>query len=155
MTNFLVQRFSGGVDDTLGLLAKCHDVQNAFMCFTLEDEHRTKKVFGETRIPDGVYELKLRTHGGFHERYLEKFDFHIGMIEICDVPNFTDVLIHIGNTDDDTAGCLLVGDSATQNVTREGFIGNSSNAYKRIYQDIIRSMRVRNTFIEFRSDPWL
>ena len=49
---------------------------------------------------------------------------------------FEYILIHIGNDDDDSAGCLLVGDSQTQNVIKRGFIGSSTDAYKRIYPPI-------------------
>lgn len=149
--NYLVERFSGQSDSTLGLLFERGDVQDNWLCFTLEDEHRDVKVAGETRIPDGVYKLKLRTHGGFHNRYKEKYPFHIGMIEVCDVPGFTDILIHTGNTDDHTAGCLLLGDSAVQNVTKEGSVGSSVDAYKRVYQRMIQAMAAGDCYIEYRS----
>ena len=41
------------------------------------------------------------------------------------------ILWHIGNDDDDTAGCLLVGKTSQDN-----FIGSSTVAYKEIYPDI-------------------
>lgn len=140
LKHFEIQRFSSQNEDTLGLFFNAESVYK-FKCFTLEDEHRTKKVYSETRIPAGLYKLKLRTYGGFHDRYLARYgsDFHKGMIEIMDVPNFTDVLIHIGNDDDDTAGCILVGDSCDSNVENEndkGFIGKSRNAYERLYPEI-------------------
>ena len=51
--------------------------------------------------------------------------------------NFKWILIHTGNTDEHTAGCLLVGDSQENNtVIKDGFVGKSNNAYKRIYPDI-------------------
>ena len=107
-----------------------------FECFTLEDEHRTVKVYGETRIPAGKYKLKLRLHGGFNDRYLKKFpNMHQGMIEVCDVPNFTDVLIHIGNYEDDTAGCLLVGQGAKS--VDPISISSSTNAYKAMYPKLV------------------
>ena len=56
------------------------------------------------------------------------------MLEIKDVPNFEYILIHIGNDDDDTAGCLLVGNTAD---TKKGFIGDSTGAYKEIYSVIM------------------
>ena len=106
-----------------------------FKCYTLEDEFRSKKVFGETRIPFGEYEIKLRTEGGFHERYLNKFgaDFHKGMLWLQDVPNFEYILIHIGNDDDDTAGCILLGSTANNLLTSSGFIGESTSAYQHFY----------------------
>lgn len=133
-----VNRFSSGKEDTLGTLS----IDNKFFAFTLEDEARTKKVMGETRIPAGRYEIKLRTEGGFHNRYLNKFgsNFHKGMLHLQDVPNFTWVLIHIGNDDDDTAGCLLVGDSSFSNVEEPGKIGSSTNAYKRLYPVIASAL---------------
>ena len=82
------------------------------LCFSLEDQWQPsgRKIPGETRIPAGIYPLRVRAHGGFHTRYAERFGpAHRGMLEICDVPNFTDILIHCGNTNADTAGCLLVG----------------------------------------------
>lgn len=118
-------------------------------CFGIEDEYRAKKVWGETRIADGIYELKLKTHGGFHNRYSKKFpDFHIGMLEIMDVPNFGDVLIHIGNYDKDTAACYLVG--MNQNLDKKGFLGESTTAYKKVYPQLANAVKSgEKTIIEF------
>ena len=124
-------RFSSQKEDTLGLLY----IDSNWVCFTLEDEFRTKKLHSETRILAGEYEIKLRTVGSFHQNYLSKFgpDFHKGMLWLQNVPNFEYILIHIGNKDDDTAGCILVGDTCQQNITEDGFIGSSNSTYKRIY----------------------
>jgi hypothetical protein len=62
------------------------------------------------------------------------------MLEVKDVPNFTYVLVHIGNKDDNTDACLLVGDSSHQNITDDGMIGSSTSAYKRIYPEIARRL---------------
>lgn len=106
-------------------------VDGEFVCYTLEDEARTEKVYGETRIPAGLYDVKLRKEGGFHERYKQRFpDMHRGMLHITDIVGFQYVLIHIGNTDDDTAGCILVG----LDVDRHNFIlRRSTQAYKALY----------------------
>jgi hypothetical protein len=122
-------RYNGKEDFTDGLFL----INGEFQVHTLEDEYRTKKVFGETRIPEGRFRVELRTEGGFHQRYLKKYgdDFHHGMLWIKDVPNFEYVLIHIGNDDEDTAGCILVG--MTNSADDAGFIGGSSKAYKKIY----------------------
>ena len=132
-----VLRFSSLKDSTNGLL---FDVtkDSIFLCYTLEDEFRSTKKYGETRIPDGEYKIELRTEGGFHSRYSRRFEkIHKGMLQVMDVPNFEYILIHTGNTDEHTAGCLLVADSQENNqLLPDGFIGKSVNAYKRIYPRI-------------------
>tara|TARA_B100001778_G_scaffold331862_1_gene337046 strand:+ start:1288 stop:1767 length:480 start_codon:yes stop_codon:yes gene_type:complete len=146
-----VIRFSSQKDSTLGMV---FDVTNGrkFLCFTLEDEARKTKIKGETRIPSGVYTLGLRTEGGFNARYAKKFgSMHKGMIHVLDVPGFEYILWHVGNDDEDTMGCLLLGDTSQQNITKEGFIGASTDAYKRIYPPIAnaiasgQSVRVKYT----------
>jgi len=96
----------------------------------------------ETRIPAGVYSILLRKEGGHHARYTKKYgSMHKGMLWLQDVPNFKWILIHTGNTDEHTAGCLLVGDSQENNaIIKDGFIGKSVNAYKRIYPDIAKAI---------------
>ena len=144
-----VIRFSSGTDSTNGVLfeidrlapaphAEGFRCKRKFLAYTLEDEQRDKKVLGETRIPDGDYKLGLRKVGGYHARYTKRFPHvHIGMLHVLDVPGFEYILIHCGNTDEHTAGCLLVGDSQENNqIVTNGFIGKSTQAYKRIYPRI-------------------
>jgi hypothetical protein len=129
--NIKVLRYNSTDDFTNGLFF----IDGVFYCHTIEDEKRDVKIKGETRIPSGVYEIGLRTEGGFHNRYTKKFgSFHRGMLQIKEVPNFEYILIHIGNTYEDTAGCLLVGNTAD---TKKGFIGDSTGAYKEIYNVIL------------------
>lgn len=133
-------RISSQDDSTNGILFDVTNGRRRFICYTLEDEYRPidEKVMAETRIPAGRYEITLRTWGGFHDRYSKKYaDMHKGMLWLRDVPNFQYILIHTGNTDEHTAACILVGDTQTQNITnRNGFVGSSVNAYKRIYPAI-------------------
>ena len=131
--NILIKRYNSTNDHTDGLLF----IDCKFVCYTLEDEYRSVKVYGETRIPDGTYKVELRKVGGFHNRYSKKYSFHQGMLQIKDVPNFEYVLIHVGNTDDDTAGCLLVGSTADKD---KGFIGGSSRAYGELYPIILKAI---------------
>ena len=146
-----VIRFSSGTDSTNGMLLEViergNDIdglwqQKKFLAYTLEDEQRDKKVFGETRIPDGDYKLGLRKVGWYHARYTKRFPhIHIGMLHVLDVPGFEYILIHCGNTDEHTAGCLLVGDSQENNqIVTNGFIGKSTQAYKRIYPRIAEAI---------------
>ena len=137
-----VLRFSSQEDSTSGLLFLDGDLGLEFLCYTLEDEERALKVRGETRVPAGTYEIKLRTEGGFHGRYTKRFaGMHKGMLHVINVPNFKWILIHTGNTDEHTAGCLLVGDAQENNkIIKDGFVGKSTNAYKRIYPPIAKAL---------------
>lgn len=136
-----VLRVSSGKDSTLGLLFDI-TTNRRFLCYTLEDEHRDVKLYGETRIPSGVYKIGFRKEGGFHAKYKKRFaDIHKGMLQINNVPGFDYILIHCGNTDEHTAGCLLVGNTQTSNlVQKDGFIGQSTAAYKTIYPVIAKAL---------------
>lgn len=138
-----VLRFSSCKDSTSGLLFESNSDMKTFLCYTLEDEYRNEKVKGETRVPAGKYEIKLRTEGGFHERYAKKYSgIHVGMLHIVNVPNFEYILIHTGNTDEHTAGCLIVGDTQTNNnIASDGFVGSSVQSYKRIYPKIANAIK--------------
>jgi len=137
-----VLRFSSQSDSTSGIMMKETDIGLRFLCYTLEDERRVMKVQGETRVPAGTYNITLRTEGGFNKKYSKRFPgIHKGMLWVRDVPNFEYILIHCGNTDDHSAGCLLVGDSQENNIIiKDGFIGKSTNAYKRIYRPIAKAL---------------
>ena len=81
-------------------------IDGAFRCFTLEDVFREGDIFavkvpGATAIPEGRYDVAVT----FSPR------FKLDLPEIRDVPNFTGVRIHSGNTAADTEGCVLVGRS--------------------------------------------
>ena len=137
-----VLRFSSQTDSTSGLLFEVTDIKRHFLCYTLEDERCALKVRGETRVPAGTYKIELRKEGGFHNRYTKKYPgVHRGMLHITDVPNFEYILIHTGNTDEHTAGCLIVGDAQENNIILpDGFVGKSVNAYKRIYPSIAKAI---------------
>ena len=149
-----VIRVSNSNDSTSGLLYKSNgDFDKEFLCYTLEDEYRKEKKYGETRIPEGIYKLGLRTVGGYNERYKKRFsDIHIGMLHVLDVPGFEYILIHCGNTDEHTAGCLLVGDTQENNkIKKDGFIGKSTQAYKRIYPEIAKAIKIgQDVTIEYK-----
>ena len=131
-----VLRISSQKDSTSGILFDITDNKRKFLCYTVEDEYRATKVMHETRIPAGVYQLTLRSEGGFHSRYISKYgaDWHRGMIYVNTVPGFEYILWHTGNTDESTSGCLILGDSQTSNLVQaDGFVGSSVNSYKKVY----------------------
>lgn len=92
---------------TIGILS----IDDKFICFTLEDVYRKIKIPKETRIQAGSYEIKLQTEGVKHKKYLLKYGekYHKGMLTLQNVPNFAGVMIHIGQSHEDTEGCLLTG----------------------------------------------
>lgn len=131
-----VVRTQFGADATNGMLF----VDGVFECFTLEDQVREgSKVMKETAIPLGEYEVKYRNIGGYDSKYRARYgtDWHNGMLELQDVPNFTYILIHTGNTDEHTAGCLLVGETQQDlDKGKDGFVGGSGDAYKKFYPKV-------------------
>lgn len=140
-----VDRFLADSDTTISRVL----IDGVYECFGLEDEFRTDKVMHETRIPAGTYKIGARTVGGFHARYSDRYgDWHRGMLHILDVPKFEYILIHCGNTDENTSGCLLVGSSAN---TAEGdmSIGSSRAAYKQFYPKVIEAAVAGSLEIEF------
>lgn len=149
-----VLRVSSDVDSSSGLVFDITDGRK-FLCYSLEDEYRNDKVMHETRVPAGTYQIQLRKVGGFNARYEKKYgDFHKGMLHVQDVPGFEYILIHTGNTDEHTSGCLIVGDSQENNqLLKNGFIGKSVQAYKRIYTPIATALEngeeVTITYVDY------
>ena len=153
-----VLRISSQEDSTSGILFETTNGKRTFMCYTIEDEQRDVKVWGETRIPAGTYKLKLRTEGGFHSRYTGKYgDWHKGMIWVQDVPGFEFILWHTGNTDESTAGCLILGQTQESNIIKpDGWVGSSVSAYKfvspRVSEAILSGQDVEVTYIDYDGD---
>ena len=143
-----LERISDNGKTTIGRLY----FNGKFLCHTCEDTRRfyelsqhdpkySPKVYGETCIAAGEYKLIDRRHGGFFKRYISRFAAiqHEGMIQIADVPEFTDVLMHCGNTHRDTHGCVLVGTKRN-----DDFIAASGATYTRIYPIIYEAVKYRN-----------
>lgn len=142
-----IERFFNKPNVTIGSLS----IDKKFYCFTLEDGHREEKVKGETRIAQGTYSLALRKEGGFHKRYQKRFpDIHQGMIHVQNVPDFEWILIHCGNSPQDTAGCLLVGLACD---IKKQSIGRSRDAYRLIYPPIRDALQAgTNVSIIYRNE---
>ena len=100
-----VRRFNQNDKSTVGLLF----INGVFQCFTLEDTYNLPKKPSETCIPVGIYRLSLQKAGKLYADYAARFKEYKGMILVNKVPNFTGIMIHIGNYPKDTAGCILVG----------------------------------------------
>jgi hypothetical protein len=110
---------------------------------TCEDTYRSEKVWGQTRIPAGTYEIKLRTEGKFHSIYSRRMPHHKGMLWLQDVPGYEYILIHVGNTSADSAGCILVG----MEEVSDDRIGESTVGYIRLYAYVIDALNKREKVI--------
>ena len=96
-------------------------IDKEFACFTLEDVVRPEKIYGETAIPAGTYEVVIT----FSNR------FRRDMPLLKDVKGFEGIRIHAGNTHRDTHGCILVGlTMGTDKVLQ------SRDAYKLVFGKI-------------------
>jgi len=118
----LVERFDSGSDDTFGRLY----INGKLECYTLEDEFREVKKRGDTRIPKGTYKVGKR----FSPSKSPKTGHD--MLWIKDVPGFQYILIHTGNTEDDTEGCLIVG-TRIGKLNGKRAVLDSKVAYNKIY----------------------
>lgn len=143
-----VDRYISDTETTLSRLW----LGSEHLCYGLEDEYREEKTVGETRIPAGEYPVRLRTEGGFHQRYQQRFpEFHEGMLHIVDIPNFEHVLIHIGNDEGDTSGCLLVG--VAPSIGAEGMtLSQSEVAYRRLYPALVSAAKHGELSIVFEDN---
>jgi hypothetical protein len=119
-----VVRTQFGKDATNGLLF----IDGVFECYTLEDQYQAVKVMHETCIPEGTYDIKFRKTGGFHARYTERYKREY-------------ILIHTGNTDEHTSGCLIVGETQQDlDINFNGMVGSSAVAYKKMYSKVANQL---------------
>lgn len=97
----VVTREPSTPNGTLGRLEIYVKGARVYNCWTLEDPVRIggKKVWGDTAIPEGKYEVGIRFSNRFQKR----------LPSVAGVENFQGVLIHGGNDKQDTHGCILVG----------------------------------------------
>ena len=122
-------------------------VDDHFQCFGLEDPPQVKKIPGRTRIAAGFYRLGVHRSERFGH-YDQRFSpWHDGMIRVRDVPEFEGVLIHCGNTPEDTRGCLLVGEERDEGLMT---IRASAAAYKALYRKIRDKVGEGGVWIQFR-----
>jgi hypothetical protein len=107
-------------------------INGNFFCDTLEDTVRVlnskeDKIYGKTAIPSGIYEVKLYKSPKFG-RYLPL---------LINVPFFTGILIHSGNTPEDTEGCILLGDN-----NEKGKVYNSKKYEKELVNLILDEKKI-------------
>lgn len=98
-------------------------------CFTLEDPVRDiapngdGKIMHKTAIPAGTYAVIIT--------YSERFKRPMPLL--VDVPHFTGIRIHPGNTAEDTWGCILVGQKVVNDELKRG---TSKAAYEQLFSKL-------------------
>jgi len=94
---------------------KLYEPDGTLICSTMEDYDRdldpdgdwkSKKVYGETAIPYGFYELKMQFSNHFQKM----------MPYVTGVVTHSGVMIHSGNRPADSLGCILVGKRVSDDV---------------------------------------
>ena len=97
-------------------------IDNVFECYTVEDTDRkmeediSKKVYGQSAIPRGTYQVVLSMSNRFKKV----------LPEIIGVPGFTGIRIHTGNSSKDTEGCIILG--KTNDRLDDNWISGSKDA---------------------------
>lgn len=128
-----IKRIARKRDYTIGRLY----VNGRYFCDTLEDYDRLYfggvKEKGKTAIPVGRYEVLLDSES---PRFKDKEPYKSlsgGCVPLINnVPGFSGVRIHIGNTAADTDGCPLVGENKAV-----GKVLNSRITYTRLWKQVL------------------
>lgn len=109
------------------------------ICYTLEDAVRDDaKIPGETAIPAGHYKVVLDKSPRFGRE----------MPRLLDVPGFSGVRIHGGNTHRDTSGCILVA-----HVRNNRTLSIYGSAETKVTAIVRRTLRLGGeVWIEIRND---
>ena len=119
-------------------------VDGSYICDTIEDTDRMLdksmpmeqilqiKVKNETAIPTGRYKILMNV---ISPKY-SKSDYYMCICNgkvprLEDVPGFSGILIHKGNTSKDTSGCLVVGFNKTK-----GKVLDSKRAFENLYHKL-------------------
>ena len=122
-------------------------IDEKYFCDTIEDTDRglsstmneavivAKKIKHKTAIPTGKYAVDMRTISprfGSQAFYKDVCGGRVPRLQ--GVKGFDGVLIHCGNTAEDSSGCILVGYN-----TVKGMVTNSKETFRRLYQVIAKA----------------
>lgn len=124
-----LDRFYKGGSYTIGRLY----IGDEYFCDTIEDKVRDlpeeEKVYAQTAIPAGTYEIVLNIQSPKYSKR-KSFDWCKGYLpRLLNVPYFEGILIHSGNTAEDSMGCIIVGENKVK-----GKVINSMTTLKRLYK---------------------
>ncbi|EAH8141324.1 hypothetical protein CLN20_00895 [Campylobacter coli] len=121
-----------------------------FECFSLEEDKEGLESGKDLRIPEGNYNLKRHSPSRFENtlRSITKKDDTMINVYNDDVPSSRAILIHWGNTDKDTQGCILLG--LTKDNNNES-VGQSRLACKEFY-DLMYGKNLEDIKLEITNE---
>ncbi|EGI9469672.1 hypothetical protein P0J78_001301 [Campylobacter jejuni] len=121
-----------------------------FECFSLEEDKEGLESGKDLRIPEGNYNLKRHSPSRFENtlRSITKKDDTMINVYNDDVPASRAILIHWGNTDKDTQGCILLG--LTKDNNNES-VGQSRLACKEFY-DLMYGKNLEDIKLEITNE---
>ncbi|HFO1464151.1 TPA: DUF5675 family protein [Campylobacter jejuni] len=121
-----------------------------FECFSLEEDKEGLESGKDLRIPEGNYNLKRHSPSRFENtlRSITKKDDTMINVYNDDVPSSRAILIHWGNTDKDTQGCILIG--LTKDNNNES-VGQSRQACKEFY-DLMHGKNLEDIKLEITNE---
>lgn len=121
-----------------GQIGELFDERGGFLCHILEDPSQKPKVYGETAIPAGTYEIEANTWQGRAYKHGSRWDWHSKEVwHLKDVRGFEYIQVHPGNTPVDTLGCLLPGRWDGRRIR----VLSSVSAYRKLYQRYEKQVR--------------
>lgn len=116
-------------------------INGIYECDTLEDKVRDLnkdgdlndigegKVYGKTAIPYGKYEITMKVQSPKYSQRASYAWCKGYLPRLLNVPHFEGILIHSGNAETHSHGCLLVGENKVK-----GKVVNSMETLKRLYR---------------------
>ncbi|WP_342251690.1 DUF5675 family protein [Campylobacter jejuni] len=121
-----------------------------FECFSLEEDKEGLESGKDLRIPEGNYNLKRHSPSRFENtlRSITKKDDTMINVYNDEVPSSRAILIHWGNADKDTQGCILLG--LTKDNNNES-VGQSRQACKEFY-DLMYNQDLSNIKLNIRNE---
>ena len=138
----LLDRFFKGPKYTVGYLY----IDGKYFCDTIEDVDRgllnsmplseiiAKKIPSKTAIPRGTYKITLDV---VSPKY-SKRDYYIKVCKgkvprILNVKGFEGILLHTGNSEESSAGCIILGENKVK-----GKVINSRVTFEKFYKELLK-----------------
>lgn len=132
---------------------------NQFRGVGIEDAIRETKIHGKTAIPSGIYPITLTHSPKFSKTYYHndegliiqandrtnvaaalEYNKEHPLVLINDIPNYSRVLIHWGNTANDTEGCYIVGSTIGKSQGQPAVL-SSRRKYVEVYPILYRAIK--------------